>query len=220
MTSSLVLVLFIFVCWALPRTRCAEGQAFKPKDYPAGKFQVSEESLHAWAGDRADSPGEKVDTRLVFAHTCRAWFEVEKKQAGSRGSIMMTSMRRVQLRHFVPSASHCRITSLRSKEGDYDGRLLLVAKDGTLANLPWRLLLSDYRPTLRGRPTRHRFTRAGCCGCCAARSSHRCEQEPRDFLQLKTGTRMAPDIFLRHPMHPTKRSHRGKSRDLVYPADR
>src|SRR5437763_34276 len=35
------------------------------------------------------------------------------------------------------------------------------------------------------------------------------------FLQLKTGTRMAPDIFSRHPMHPTKRSHRGKSRPLL-----
>ena len=80
MTSSLVLVLFIFCVLGAPSYTAAQKvQAFKPKDYPAGKFQVSENHYTHGQVTVRILQAKKATPDASSPHACRAWFEVQKE---------------------------------------------------------------------------------------------------------------------------------------------
>ena len=135
LASSLLLISLLF------RAGVASGQQLKrfdAKSYPAGSFQVS----------RHDYPIGKFTVRIIQAKRvydasapspsyCRAWLDVTEggkvlRQAyfddidpvgGSFGV-------------FLPKRQPLSDYFVALKEGDYDGRLLLVGEDGSLTNLP------------------------------------------------------------------------------------
>ncbi|MGA3082659.1 MAG: hypothetical protein ABSD44_15015 [Terracidiphilus sp.] len=115
-----------------------ETKRFDPKSYPAGSFNVS----------RRDYPISNFTVRIIHAKRvyelsappptyCRAWLEV---RAGGR------VLRQAYFDDIEPVGGYFGIVvpehqPLKDyfvvlKQGDYDGRLLLVGKDGSLTNIP------------------------------------------------------------------------------------
>jgi hypothetical protein len=111
---------------------------FDAKSYPAQSFHVS----------HYDYPVGKFKVRIIQAKTvyetsspppsyCRAWLEVTEggrvlRQAYFDDIDPVGSYFGI----FVPERQPFSAYFLALKEGDYDGRLLLVGEDGTLTNLP------------------------------------------------------------------------------------
>src|SRR5437879_13728514 len=149
MTSSLVLVLFILCVLGAPSYTAAQKvQAFKPKDYPAGQFQVSENHYTHGQVTVRILQAKKATPDSSSPHTCRAWFEVEKEnRLLKRLYYDDIDASGFSYGIFVPKRQPLPDYFVAVKEGDYDGRLLLVAKDGTLANLPggFYFLTTDQR---------------------------------------------------------------------------
>jgi hypothetical protein len=130
-------LLFVF----LVATQIVTGQEtkrFDPKSYPAGSFHVT----------RHDYPHGNFTVRIILAKRvyevsapppsyCRAWLEVRGggmilRQAFFDDIDPVGSDYGI----FVPEHQPFEEYFVALKEGDYDGRLLLVGKDGSLTNLP------------------------------------------------------------------------------------
>jgi hypothetical protein len=108
-----------------------QSQRFDPKSYPAESFHVS----------RHDYPIGDITVRIIQVvaaeDACRAWLEVRE-----RGSVV----RQVYFKDvdavggyygiFLPNHQPFDDFFVALKFGDYDGRLLIVGKDGSLTNLP------------------------------------------------------------------------------------
>ncbi len=131
------LLLSALVCaGGLERSVAQDSRSFAPDDYPPTIFSVTQ----------ANFPHGDVTVRVIQARKrtpggtapflCRAWLETRK---GNRllqrvyyGDIDASGF---SYGIFVPK--HQPLTDfIAIKEGDYDGRVLLVAKDGSAANLP------------------------------------------------------------------------------------
>lgn len=130
--------LLLLISSLLPADAVRVSKQFDAKSYPAGTFYVS----------RRDYPIGKFKVRIIQVKAvndttstnpsyCRAWVEVreggmELKQAyfdeidpvGWKYGIFLP--KRQPLPHYF----------FALKDGDYDGRLLLVGEDGSLTNLP------------------------------------------------------------------------------------
>jgi hypothetical protein len=79
----------------------------------------------------------KVTPDASSPHACRAWFQVEKGNRLLR-QLYDDDIDPSGFSHgiFLPKRQLLPDYFVAVKEGDYDGRLLLVAKNGTLKNLP------------------------------------------------------------------------------------
>jgi len=147
MTSSRVLVLIVFlVLSARPYAAAQKVQAFNPKDYPSGTFQVTENHYTHGQVTVRILQAKKATPDASSPHACRAWFEVEREnRLLNRLYYDDIDASGFSYGIFVPKPLPDYIVAI--KEGDYDGRLLLVAKDGTLANLPggFYFLTNDQR---------------------------------------------------------------------------
>ena len=149
MTSSLVRVPIVFlVLGAPPFAGAQKVQAFNPKDYPAGTFQVTENHYtHGQVTVRV-LQAKKATPDASSPHACRAWFEVKKEDRLLK-RLYYDDIEAVGFSYgiFVPKRQPLPDYFVAVKEGDYDGRLLLVAKNGTLANLPggFYFLTTDQR---------------------------------------------------------------------------
>ncbi|HEY1204089.1 MAG: hypothetical protein ABSH46_21285 [Bryobacteraceae bacterium] len=112
-------------------------QAFDPEAYPSETFRVTEGRF--LLGD--------VTVRIVQARkttydtsppsACRAWFEV-RKQGRLLKRLYYDDIEALGGWYgiFVPKKQPLPDYFVAVKQGDYDGRLLLVARDGSLADLP------------------------------------------------------------------------------------
>jgi hypothetical protein len=134
--SAFVMLMFVFMS-----VQIASGQQskrFDPKSYPAKSFQVS----------RHDYPFGNFIIRIIHAKRryefsappptyCRAWLEV--RQGGSvMRQVYFDDIEPVGYYFgiFVPKHQPFEDYFVALKEGDYDGRLLLAGKDGSLTNIP------------------------------------------------------------------------------------
>lgn len=133
----LVLLPFLLTLGSLAQqTPTTKVVPFRPADYAAGKFQIT----------RKDFPHGDVTIRVIEVknlgyqtepHTCRAWLQVERGNQLLK-QLYYDDIDAVGFSYgiFVPKHQPSAEYFTAVKEGDYDGRLLLVSKDGTLADLP------------------------------------------------------------------------------------
>jgi|HubBroStandDraft_6_1064221.scaffolds.fasta_scaffold99375_3 hypothetical protein len=151
---ALVPILLIITSFAQQTT---QTKVFRPADYPSGKFKVT----------RKDFPRGDVTIRVIevknLGYTmapdqCRAWLEVRK------GSALLKQFYYADIRPvgnsfgiFLPKQQAADDYFVAVKGGDYDGRLLLVGKDGATHDLPGgyffltedqRFLVSEYSSDL------------------------------------------------------------------------
>jgi hypothetical protein len=149
---SLALIPFLLTLTSIGQ-QATQTKVFRPADYPAAKFQVT----------RRDFPHGDVTIRVIevknLGYTmapdeCRAWLEVRK------GSALLRQFYYPDIRPvgnsfgiFLPKQQPLEDYFAAIKEGDYDGRLLLVGKDGATHDLPGgyffltedrRFLVSEY----------------------------------------------------------------------------
>jgi hypothetical protein len=130
------LVVFLPGTIGAGRSADRNGPPFNPADYPKSEFQVTQ-SIH-WLGS--------VGIRIVHAKRrkesatppsyCRAWVEITRDGA---------LLRRIYYRDFEPVGDKYGVFSpieqpsadyfVLVKEGDYDGRLLLVNKSGEVTDI-------------------------------------------------------------------------------------
>jgi hypothetical protein len=138
-SAQLATSLCALVLGAAGQATAQKALAFDPKAYPSDTFQVTEGryplgdvTVRIVQARRKDPPGHASPPSF-----CRAWLEVRSKGArlkrlyyddieGLGGNFGI----------FVPARQPLTDYFVALKEGDYDGRLLLVARDGSLANLP------------------------------------------------------------------------------------
>jgi len=134
--ASFLLLVFLFSSHL-----SASGQQIKrfdPKSYPAGSFKVS----------RHDYPLGNYTIRIIQAKrfhegitpppsVCRAWLQVREGGRILRQAYF-DDIDAVGGEYGIFLPEHQPLTNyfVAVKAGDYDGRLLLVGKDGSLANLP------------------------------------------------------------------------------------
>jgi hypothetical protein len=151
---ALIPILLILTSFAQQTT---QTRVFRPADYPTAKFQVT----------RKDFPHGDVTIRVIEVNNlgytmapdqCRAWLEVRK------GSALLKQFYYADIMPvgnsfgiFVPKLQASDDYFAAVKAGDYDGRLLLVGKDGTTHDLPGgdffltedrRFLVSEYMSDL------------------------------------------------------------------------
>ncbi|HST11300.1 MAG TPA: hypothetical protein VLL05_13065 [Terriglobales bacterium] len=131
--------------------------AFHAAEYPTGKFQIS----------RRELPLGEVTVRVIqvknlgytmLPDTCRAWLEVRKgERLPKRFYYADIEPVGFSFGIFLPKRQPTEDYFVAVKEGDYDGRLLLVRKDGETQDLPGgfffvtsdrRFLVSEYSSDL------------------------------------------------------------------------
>jgi hypothetical protein len=151
MTRNLILVSLLSVASASAQvTAPKEKIAFRAGDYPPGKFKITQKSLtHGTVNIRViqvKNLGYTMDP-----DTCRAWLEVRKgNQLLKRFYYRDINPVGSSFGLFLPKQQPSSDDFVAVKEGDYDGRLLLVDKDGGAPRSSWRPLLSDRRPAFSG----------------------------------------------------------------------
>jgi hypothetical protein len=112
-----------------------KSPAFDPKAYPPNKFKIS----------RKDYPLGEITVRVTQVRnegytmdpdTCRAWLEVK------RGDQLVKRLYYANIEPvggnygiFVPNQQPSPDYFVAVKDGDYDGRLFVVSKDGQLADV-------------------------------------------------------------------------------------
>lgn len=111
---------------------------FNPADYPHNKFRVTQ-SEYPLGNFLVRVIEVKNLGYTVPPHTCRAWLQVQNgdqilKQAYFGDNDMEPVGFSFGL--FVPKKQPLDDYFIAVKEGNYDGRLLLVGNDGSLTNLP------------------------------------------------------------------------------------
>lgn len=112
------------------------GKPFVAKEYPAGKFRVSKNEYAL-----GEITVRVINVRnLGFVnppHYCRAWVDVLKGDLLVKG-FYYDDIEPVGFSFgaFVPRQQPLPDYFLVVKEGDYDGRLLLIGKDGGVVDLP------------------------------------------------------------------------------------
>jgi len=126
----------VLTLWSLAQSPTGGVRPFAARDYPAAKYQVTQSS-HA-LGD--------VTIRVVHAKKrkpdgsapsyCRAWVEVSKDKKLLR-RIHYSDFEPVGFSYgvFVPSKQPSADYFVLVKEGDYDGHLLLVDREGKVTDL-------------------------------------------------------------------------------------
>lgn len=134
--ASVLLMVFLF---SGPNASSGQqSKRFDPKSYPAGSFRVS----------RHDYPIGNFTVRIIQAKAvynasspppsyCRAWLEV-REGGGVMRQAYFDDIDPVggNFGIFLPNHQPINDSFVALKFGDYDGRLLLVGKDGSLADLP------------------------------------------------------------------------------------
>jgi len=142
MLRRMVGLFLVFVMCAF--TACAQtipsrkSRPFNPKDYPAGKFQIT----------KSDSPIGEYTVRVVDVknlgyepsdyqpHYCSAWVEIRKDdELVKRYFYGDTEPVGFSFGAFVPKNQPDGYVAI-VKEGDYDGRLLLIDTEGKVVDLP------------------------------------------------------------------------------------
>jgi len=158
MFRELILVFLLMLAATTAQVTVQQGgNAFRARDYPSGKFKVTQKTFtHGTVIIRVIQVKNLGYT--MEPDTCRAWLEVRK------GSQLL---KRFYYGDFKPVGGSFGLLLLKQqpspdyfvavKEGDYDGRLLLVSKDGTTHDLPGgmfflteekRYLVSEYESDL------------------------------------------------------------------------
>src|SRR5260221_4547774 len=129
----------------------SKAPAFSRNSYPTNKFRVTEnEYTHGEVSIRiaeVKNRGYALEPRQ-----CRAWLEV------TNGERLLKRIYYADIDPsgfsygvFVPKHQPLENHFIAIKEGDYDGRLLLVGKDGTVSDLPGGLyFLTDDKRFLVG----------------------------------------------------------------------
>jgi hypothetical protein len=115
-----------------------QAKRFDPKDYPAGTFQVSRHDYPIGNYTIRIIQVRKVDDRNDSPPSlCRAWVEVRSGDRILR-QIYYDDIDAVGGDYgiFVPEHQPLKDYFISLKTGDYDGRLLLIGRDGSLTNLP------------------------------------------------------------------------------------
>ena len=135
MISQLTNLLLIFLLGSPQSLPSKKSPAFDPKAYPPNKFKIT----------RKDYPLGDITVRITQVRnegytmppdTCRAWLEVK------RGDQLLKRLYYANIEPvggdygiFVPKQQPSADYFVAVKDGDYDGRLFLVGKDGEVANL-------------------------------------------------------------------------------------
>jgi len=124
----------IVTCWLT--TSAEKVPAFTPRDYPSAKYQVTQSSHELNDVSIRVIQVKKRKPDGSAPSYCRAWVEV------SRGK---TLLRRIHYSDFEPVGfSYGVFVPLKQpsadyfalvKEGDYDGHLLLVSREGAVTDL-------------------------------------------------------------------------------------
>jgi len=113
-----------------------EAPAFSPADYPRAGFQVTQ-SAHTLGDIRIRIVHAKRRKANASAPSyCRAWVEISRGEALFR-RILFGDIEPVGHSYgvFVPAKQPSANYFVLVKEGDYDGHVLLVNGDGTVADL-------------------------------------------------------------------------------------
>ena len=133
-----ILLVMIAVTVASGQT-AAPRKPFVASEYPAEKFRVSKNDYPMGAATvrvidvKNIGDGEHKDT----PHFCSAWVEVLKgEQLVKRLYYEDIEPVGFSFGAFVPQQQLAPEYFTVVKEGDYDGRLLLIEKDGSVVNLP------------------------------------------------------------------------------------
>ena len=133
----LILVSLLALVTTAAQVTGQKGQiAFRAADYPSGKFKVTEKTFTHGTVTIQVIQVKNLGYTLE-PDTCRAWLEVRKdkqllKRFYYRDINPVGSSFGIFLPKFQPSADYF----VAVKEGDYDGRLLLVDKEGVTHDLP------------------------------------------------------------------------------------
>jgi len=115
-----------------------QSKRFDPKSYPAGSFHVSSRDYSV--GDftvRIIQAKRVYDSSAPPPSYCRAWLEVR----GDGRILSQAYFDDIEpvggsFGVFLPKNQPLDDYFMALKDGDYDGRLLLIGKDGSLTNLP------------------------------------------------------------------------------------
>lgn len=115
-----------------------QSKRFDPKSYPAGSFHVSRHDYQfSYFTVRIIHAKRVYDLSAPPPSYCRAWLEVRKDNTVVRQAYFddidpVGSSFGI----FLPKHQPLEDYFVALKDGDYDGRLLLVGKDGSLTDLP------------------------------------------------------------------------------------
>jgi hypothetical protein len=154
MTSNIIALFLVFIFADGSQTPPSKKtSAFDARMYPASEYQVSEKNyVHGRINVRIIQAKSKE--HINEPHYCRAWFEVRNGNSLVK-HLYYHDIEPVGFSYgiFVPNEQPLPDYFVAVKEGDYDGRLLMVAKDGQLTDLPSgfyfvtsdkRFLVGDY----------------------------------------------------------------------------
>jgi hypothetical protein len=110
---------------------------FDPGDYPAGVFRVSNREYAHGSVTVRIIEAKRIQESAIPPSYCSAWLEVRQGDRVLR-QIHYDDIEPVGFSYgiFVPKRQQFADYFGAVKEGDYDGRLLLIGKDGTLSDLP------------------------------------------------------------------------------------
>lgn len=138
MIFQLVRILLIVLVMATQLAMGQQAKRFDPKSYPVGSFQVTRHDYsHGNVTVRIIQAKRVYDVSNPPPYYCRAWLEVR-----AEGKVMQQAFFDdidpvgSSFGIFVPEHQPLEEYFVALKEGDYDGRLLIVGKDGNLTNLP------------------------------------------------------------------------------------
>ncbi len=151
--NSIALFLVFLFAGGSQTTPPEKTSGFDPKMYTASEYQVSQKD-YVHGGITVRVIQVRTRDHIKEPHYCRAWLEVRK------GDSLVKQLYYDEIDPagfsygiFVPNEQPLPEYFVAVKEGDYDGRLLLVAKDGQFTNLPGgfyfvttdkRFLVGDY----------------------------------------------------------------------------
>jgi len=154
MTHSHALFLLVFLLAGGSQSAPSEKTpVFDARMYPVSEFHVSRRS-YSHGEVTVQVIQAKAKEHIKEPRYCRAWFEIRKGPSLLK-RLYYDDMEPVGFSYgiFVPREQPLSDYFVAVKEGDYDGRLLLVDKDGHVTNLPGgfyfltadkRFLVGDY----------------------------------------------------------------------------
>lgn len=134
-TLEAALILFIFVA---PSTAAAgDSKQMDPKAYPADEFRVSQHDYQRGSVSVRVIQAKRLRGSVTPPSYCRASLEVWKGDQMMK-QVYYDDIEAVGFSYgiFIPKRQPLPAYFVAVKEGDYDGRLLLIGKDGSLADLP------------------------------------------------------------------------------------
>jgi len=126
----------LIVAFGLTISAAETAPVFIPRDYPSAKYKVTQASHELNDVSIRVIQVKKLKPDGTAPSYCRAWIEVKK------GDTLLRRIRYADLEPvgfsygvFAPSKQPSPDYVVLVKEGDYDGRLLLVSREGAVTDL-------------------------------------------------------------------------------------